>query len=392
MVQNAMRAVCPGRDPHAAAQAKIGSSTVPTVFDSGRPSMHRDRGPDAAAAAEKARAVGFELALCRRPRRRRRRDAPPRPPARPASAAAASPAWRRRSATILGLHEQLGEGRMRDVGRRRRQHELGIGGDFDLARVAAAVGDRDAADLGIVFGRDQDLQTRRQRSVAPGELGAVLGEGDLDSESGSTPLGWKPADQTLPLRDVAQEDVGAPIVAGGVLAPARDRQVAPAAVARAGGGDHHGVAAVRQQMRARRARRAGWSSAPAAGGRDVADRGGRLRLRAPRAAPPRRRAACAPAAAARSPARSARRESAPASRRPAARWRWRRWSCPGDAPCRRARSATRLPSGSRARRVSRAPRRSRKRPRAAGLEPALEVARRRRADRPWPRARSRRAR
>ena len=49
------------REPHAARRLKIGSSTAPTVFDSGRPSMHRDRRADRAAAAEEAGAVGLVL-------------------------------------------------------------------------------------------------------------------------------------------------------------------------------------------------------------------------------------------------------------------------------------------------------------------------------------------
>ena len=85
------------------------------------------------AAAEETRAVGFDFRLAdglaiddgemRRPdfrfggtrRRRVARSAPT-------------------SAKIFGLDEQLGEGRMRDVRRLRRQHQFGVGGDLDLAR------------------------------------------------------------------------------------------------------------------------------------------------------------------------------------------------------------------------------------------------------------------
>ena len=78
---------------------------------------------------------------------------------------------------------------MRDVGGLRRQHQLGVGRHLDVARPVAVVGDRDAADLGVVFGRDEHFQRGRERPVAPGELGAVLVERDLVA-SGSAPLGW----------------------------------------------------------------------------------------------------------------------------------------------------------------------------------------------------------
>ena len=68
---------------------------------------------------------------------------------------------------------------MGDVGALGRQHQLGVGRDLDLARAASGIGDRDPADLRIVFGGDEDIQSRRQRAVASGELGAVFVEGDI---------------------------------------------------------------------------------------------------------------------------------------------------------------------------------------------------------------------
>ena len=58
--------------------AKTGSSTVPTVFDSGRPSLIAMRGRQRAAAAEEARAVGLVLRRPERRRLRRPRSARPR--------------------------------------------------------------------------------------------------------------------------------------------------------------------------------------------------------------------------------------------------------------------------------------------------------------------------
>ena len=121
----------------------------------------------------------------------------------------ASPGCAPTSATILGLHEQLGEGRMRRVGARRRQHDLGVGGQLDLARRARRIGDRDAADLGVVLRRDDDLERRRDRAVAPDELGAILGERHLVAVrlDAARLVARRP---DLAALDVAQEDVACP--------------------------------------------------------------------------------------------------------------------------------------------------------------------------------------
>jgi len=65
---------------------------------------------------------------------------------------------------------------MRHVGRQFGQHHFGIGGDLDLADAGTAVGNRQAAHLGVVFGRDDDFEDGRQRAVAPRETRPVLGE------------------------------------------------------------------------------------------------------------------------------------------------------------------------------------------------------------------------
>src|SRR5256886_3927608 len=56
----------------------------------------------------------------------------------------------------------------------------------------------------------------------------------------------------LPISDVAQEHVRPPDVARDVLPPAGDRQPTPSAVSGTRGRDHHHVAPVGQEMRARR--------------------------------------------------------------------------------------------------------------------------------------------
>ena len=136
--------------------------------------------------------------------------------------------------------------------------------------LVAEVRDGHPAHFRVVFGRDQHLQGGRKRPVAARELGAVLVEGDLVAVGlGADRLVGRRPD--LAAGDVPQEDVGAPVVAGGVLAPAGHRQVAPGAVAGSGGGEHHGIAAVGEQLGGRRgAPRTGL--APGAGSFDLADR------------------------------------------------------------------------------------------------------------------------
>ena len=164
----------------------------------------------------------------------------------------------------------------------------------------ARIGDRHAAHFGVVFRRHDDVEGGGQAAVASDEFGAILGEHDVVAVGlrAARLVGGGPH---LAALDIAQEDVAAPVVARRVLAPARDGPIAPAAVARAGGRQHHRVAAVGQQVR-----RTGWRRAECAGGARTAARdrrrGAGAALPRPADGRPRRRAACAPAAAARSPA------------------------------------------------------------------------------------------
>ena len=142
----------------------------------GRPSP-RSALADLAAAAEEARAVGLDTPARRPPRLRRRRGAPPR--------SRGSPGERRRrvarsapsSGEILGLHEQLREGRMRGVGGGRREHELGVGGDLDLARRGCPLF---VSDTRRTSASSSGETTTSSVVVSvpsrPDELGAVLGE------------------------------------------------------------------------------------------------------------------------------------------------------------------------------------------------------------------------
>ncbi len=269
-------------------------------------------------------------AACPRHRRRRPPGARPRSRAQRARDVGGSPRWRRgrgRTRSATNSFENAGCGH---VGGLRRQHDLGVGRDVDLAHAAAGVDDRDAAHLGVVFGRDQHLHRRGQRAVAPRELGAILAERDL-VVVGLHAGGLEARRPDVAAAHVPEEHVRTPVVAGRVLAPPGHGQVPPAAVAGAGGGEHHRVAPVRQQLRGRR--RVVRGAEPTVAARSaLADPGARLRLRRPGTRRSRRPAGCAPAAGAPSPGRWARRGSACAWRRRAARPRWRRSSCPGGGP------------------------------------------------------------
>ena len=150
----------------------------------------------------------------------------------------------------LGLHEQVLEGRVRDVGRLRREGDLRVRRQLDLASVRAEVGQRHAADLRVVLRRHDDGQAGRDRAVATGELGVILRVGDLVAVRlrAAGLVARRPHRAGV---HVAQEEIAAPRVAGHVLAPAGHRHVAPAAVAGSRGRHHDRVPPVRQQVRPR---------------------------------------------------------------------------------------------------------------------------------------------
>src|SRR4029079_2113830 len=125
----------------------------------------------------------------------------------------------------------------------RSQNELAVGRYLELARLEPEIRDRDPADLGVVLGGDEHLERGRDRAVATMELRPVLGEGHpiaVGLDAGGLVTG-RPDRAGL---DVPQEGIGAPVVARDVLAPARHREAATSAVARAARGEHHRVTAV----------------------------------------------------------------------------------------------------------------------------------------------------
>ena len=140
---------------------------------------------------------------------------------------------------------------MGGVLRGRSQDDLGISGQLDDAPRVRVIGQSDAAQLDIVFGGNADFGVDIQAGVALAELGAGLGEDGFES-LGHAQAGLMSGGPDLSGDDIAQVDKGAPTIAGGILAPTRDSQVVPAAIAAAGAAHDDMVAAVGQEMDLRR--------------------------------------------------------------------------------------------------------------------------------------------
>ena len=126
----------------------------------------------------------------------------------------------------------------------RRKDDLEISGDLDRPSAVTGVPDRDAPQLDVVLGGDADLRVDVQAEVVVPELHASLREDRL------LPLrclhdGLRRSRPVFTGRGVAQVQESAPAVARGVLAPARERDVAPAAVAAAILAHHKVIAAIR---------------------------------------------------------------------------------------------------------------------------------------------------
>ena len=150
----------------------------------------------------------------------------------------------------LGLDEEVPERRMQRVRGGRRKDHFRVARDLDRPARLGAVDDADPAHLGVVLGRNGDFRVRVEFVVAAAELHPRLREDrlvPLRSLERRLVRGG-PELAACRIADVAER---APVVAGAVFAPARHRDVLPAAVAAARIRDHHVVPAVRQQLHLR---------------------------------------------------------------------------------------------------------------------------------------------
>ena len=226
------RTKAPGASRTRSRSAAIGSSTAPVVPDSGRPSSAIGLAGDRSA-AEEVRAIGLPLDGAAEPSV----DAEHvKCPGGVSSGAARPPAEEQAGALgiVLGLDEQLAEGRMREIVLGTRQHDLGVARDLDLARPIAVIGDRQPAHLDVVLGRHRDLELRLEVAVARAERRLVELERRRRSSSGSLAdglVGRRP-DGARPR--IAQVDEVCARVRRAILALTRDREPAPRAEAAAG--------------------------------------------------------------------------------------------------------------------------------------------------------------
>ena len=177
----------------------------------------------------------------------------------------------------LGLHEQIAEGRMQLIGNGWCQHHFRVAGDLDRALLARAVGDAQAAQLDVVFGRHRDFGMRLVTVLAAAELGLGVGEDRFVAFDRHCARLVRSRPE-LAAADVAQVAEAAPVVARAVLAPARDRHVLRAAVTTAGAAEHDVVAAVGQDLH-RRTRHVGAAENAQLGFGDLRQRAGAGDLR-----------------------------------------------------------------------------------------------------------------
>src|ERR1035441_9637529 len=103
------------------------------------------------------------------------------------------------------------------------------------------VGESHTAQLDIVFGRDADFAMDFQAGIVLPELGTGLRE-DRFATCGGAPARLMSGRPEFAARQIAQIDKRAPAIARGILAPASDSQVPPAAVAAARIADHDMIA------------------------------------------------------------------------------------------------------------------------------------------------------
>ena len=79
----------------------------------------------------------------------------------------------------LRLHEEIAECRRLGIARRRREHDFGIGGDFDGSPRPCTIGDAHAAQLDIVFGRYRYLGMGVEVVIAATKFDAPFGKNHL---------------------------------------------------------------------------------------------------------------------------------------------------------------------------------------------------------------------
>src|SRR5688572_27662100 len=136
---------------------------------------------------------------------------------------------------------------MRAVSVMRCKAYLGGGSQFESTPARAVIGERDAPDLGVVFGRHCHFHVRFDAELPAAELGPVRAEDRriarvfcVDGLVRRRPSGVAVF--------ITQIEISSVTVAGGIGAPPGDIEARPAAIPRTRICDHYSVSAVPQQM------------------------------------------------------------------------------------------------------------------------------------------------
>ena len=163
-------------------------------------------------------------------------------PARRLSALPRAPGGRDRRAPLvpLGLHEQFGERRVREVGGRGRHHHLAITRELEVPGVLPRIRQRHTAHLGRVPGHDRDVGLRFNIFIDPVQgrpIGCEIGPAPLGARTHRLQRGGPdpPGRQVLHVAELTA------VILRAVIAPSRDRQVLVAAVTAPVVVQHHGV-------------------------------------------------------------------------------------------------------------------------------------------------------
>ena len=150
----------------------------------------------------------------------------------------------------FGLHEEIAEGGMRRVRVRLGEHHFRVTGQFNEPHRVGTIGDRDPAQFHVVLWRHADLRMDFQAGMTMPKLRARLRE-DGFVAFGRPQRGLMSAGPKVSRRDIPEVNKCSPAIAGRILAPSGNRQVAPPAVAAARRGDDNVIAAVGQEMNLR---------------------------------------------------------------------------------------------------------------------------------------------
>ncbi len=132
---------------------------------------------------------------------------------------------------------------MRSIRRGRREHDLGVTGQFDDTPRVGMVGEGHATQLDIVFGGDADFGVDFQAGIVLAKLGASLSE-DPFVTFGRAKARLMSGGPGFAGGGIAQIDKSAPAIARGIFPPAGHSQIPPTAIAAARAADHDMIAAV----------------------------------------------------------------------------------------------------------------------------------------------------